>query len=292
MRILSVEYMRRLVDFLAGWGVKGLCISGGGEPSLHQGTWELPQYAVKMGMKAAYVTNGTVMNQALAEGLHACQWVSISVDAATRETYLQVKGADMFDRVMKNMLFLTAQKSNAFLCFKMLVLPENYTEIHQACKLAKSLGLSGFHIRPVDFEREDIVGHRKLDLPIDFIKEQFERCHEEETENFKVFTVMHKFDPQFHVVHEFNECLSTPVLMTVLADGNSYLCVDKKMEAPFKLGSAYPDPEQILAWWGSDRHREIIKAVNISGCSRCTFSQYNIQMEKVVKEDSMMVSFP
>ncbi|KKL93159.1 hypothetical protein LCGC14_1877460 [marine sediment metagenome] len=294
MRMLPDEYMYRLVDFLAAWGVKGLCISGGGEPTLHSGTWGLPQYAVSKGMEASFVTNATKMNQLIAEGLRACQWVSLSVDAAYRHTYQLVKGADMFDRVVANIKYLVSQKGNSqtFLIFKMVVLPENYQQIHDACKLAKGLGLSGFHVRPVDFERDDIVGHRRLDLPIDFIKEQFARCHEEETDDFKVFTVTHKFDPQFHTIHEFSRCLSTPLLIPILTDGNVYLCVDKKMEAAHRLGSAYPDPEQILTWWGSDRHRELIKSVDITRCSRCTFSQYNIQVEKAVVEDRMMLAFP
>ena len=36
MRQLPLDYMLKLVDFLSEWGVRGLCISGGGEPSLHK----------------------------------------------------------------------------------------------------------------------------------------------------------------------------------------------------------------------------------------------------------------
>ena len=158
--------------------------------------------------------------------------------------------------------------------------------------MAKGLVFSGFHVRPVDFERQDIKGHRKLDLPVEEIKEQFDKCHELETDTFKVFTVTHKFDPQFHTIHEFSRCLATPLLIPILQDGNAYLCVDVKMEAEYRLGSCYPNPESILGWWGSDRHRELIKSVDIGTCSRCTFSQYQIQIENVVLKDSMHLSFP
>ncbi len=46
--------MYRLVDFLSQWGVRGLCISGGGEPSLHEGVWGLPSYAVSKGMDVSF----------------------------------------------------------------------------------------------------------------------------------------------------------------------------------------------------------------------------------------------
>ena len=178
------------------------------------------------------------------------------------------------------------------LCFQFLLLPENMYSILGACKLAKELGVQDFHVRPVDFERSDIQGSKKLEFDIPRIEEQFARCHEEETQDFRVYTVTHKFDRQYHVKHDFSRCLATPLLIPILTDGNAYLCVDKKMEAKFKLGSCYPAPEHILDWWGSDKHRELIKNVNINQCSRCTFGQYNAQIENVVLKDGMCLAFP
>ena len=127
---------------------------------------------------------------------------------------------------------------------------------------------------------------------MDVVKEQFALCHEEETDDFHVYTVTHKFDPEFHVKHDFKKCLASPLVIPILTDGNAYLCVDRKMESKFRLGSCYPDPEKILDWWGSDKHREFVKSVNINKCSRCTWSQYNSQIESVVNKDGMCLSFP
>lgn len=115
---------------------------------------------------------------------------------------------------------------------------------------------------------------------------------EEETEDFRVYTVTHKFSPDFHVKHDFTKCLATPLVIPILQDGNAYLCVDRKMERPYKLGSCYPDPESILSWWGSDYHRDIVKSVDTGLCSRCTWSEYNRQIEEVVLQDGMCLSFP
>jgi hypothetical protein len=173
-----------------------------------------------------------------------------------------------------------------------LILPENYKQLHKICGWAKDIGMSGFNVRPVDFERSDIKGHKMLELPVKEVREQLEMCHELEDDDFKVFTVTHKFDNLFHVKHDFDKCLATPLLLPILQDGNAYLCVDKKMESKYKLGSCFPDPESILEWWGSDEHRQAIKNVNISDCSRCTFGQYNRQITEVVQNDSMILSFP
>lgn len=296
MRTLPTSYMHRLVDFLASWGVRGLCISGGGEPTLHSGVPEVLIHARNAGMKTSVFTNAVKMSEGLVDPLLGCQFISISINGANRETFQKIEGADCFNKVVENLSHLSTRarelKSETFTCVRMLILPENYTQIHKLCKLAKDLGMKGFNVRPVDFERNDIVGHRKLSLPVELIQEELNKCHEESEENFKVFTVTHKFDSEFHVHHDFNMCLSTPLLIPILQDGNAYLCVDKKMEASYRLGSCYPNPEEILKWWGSDYHRDIIKSVDVNLCSRCTFGQYNRQIEEVVGDDSMFVSFP
>jgi len=292
MRKLPTDYMFKLVDFLATWGVRGLCISGGGEPTLHPALPALIRHAHEK-MDVAVVTNATAIDDELAEALTLCRWVALSVDSGDRETYEKVKGRDLFDRAIANIQCLTKLRRNGTdLCFKFLLLPENIHTIHKACKLAKELGVQDFHVRPVDFERNDIEGHRKLDLDKTLIMEEFAKCHEEETESFRVYTVTHKFDPNFHVKHNFKKCLTTPLVIPILQDGNAYLCVDHKMERSHKLGSCYPNPENILTWWGSNYHRDLVKSVDVGLCSRCTWGEYNAQVEEVVLRDDMCLSFP
>ena len=297
IRRLPTEYMYHLVDFLAKWGVRGLCISGGGEPSLHRGAWGLPQHAVDKVMETSFVTNGVIMTPELAENMMLCRWVNFSVDAADKQTFELIKGADKFDDVIANISYVinyrTQTRSSVDITFSLLILPENQYSIHKACKLAKELGVQNFHARPVDFERRDIKGARRLDFDMPKIQEEFARCHEKETEDFHVYTVTHKFDPELHVKHNFKRCLATPLLFSILQDGNAYLCPDRKMEPQFRLGPCYPNPETILDWWGSEKHRQIIKSVNPAvHCTKCTKAEYNRQIEEVVLRDGMCLSFP
>jgi len=294
MRVLPTDYMFRLTDFLVSWGVRGLCISGGGEPTLHEALPHLIRHAAGK-MDVAVVTNATRISSDLAHALMQCKWVALSVDAGDPQTYTTVKGKDMFNEVVQNISQLVRLRNGiepVDLCFKFLLLPENIRSMHKACKLAKELGVQDFHARPVDFERSDIAGHRKLELDRLAILEEFEKCHEEETKDFHVYTVTHKFDSDFHVKHVFAKCLATPLVIPILQDGNAYICVDKKMERPYKLGSCYPDPESIFTWWGSDYHRDVVKSVDIGLCSRCTWSEYNRQVEETVLKDKMCLSFP
>lgn len=295
MRTLPTEYMLRLVDFLAKWGVRGLCISGGGEPSLHKGIASVIEATVGQ-MDVAFVTNATLIDDKLAEALMLCRWVALSIDSSNRNTYRAVKGKDYFQEATGGVEKLTKLRARTGakvdLCFKFLILPENQLSIYDTCKLAKELGVQDFHARPVDFERKDIVGNKQLVINKDIVEEQFAKCHQLEDRNFHTYTVTHKFDPEFHIKHDFKKCLATPLVIPILQDGNAYLCVDKKMESKFRLGSCYPEPEQILTWWGSKGHRQMIRSVNIEECSRCTWSQYNRQVEEAVIEDKMCLAFP
>ncbi|KKL47312.1 hypothetical protein LCGC14_2336820, partial [marine sediment metagenome] len=282
---LPFDYMQKLVYFLADWGVKGLCLSGGGEPTLHQRLPDLIHIAA-LEMDVAVVTNATNVIPELL----TCRWVALSVDAASRETYETVKGKDLFDKVCSNISNLVKQRngSKTDLCFKFLILPENQYEIFDACKLAKALGVQDFHARPVDFERSDIAGARPLPLDIEAIHRQFEQCHEIETDDFHVYTITHKFDTDFHVKCDFSSCLAASLVLPVLTDGNAYICVEHKMEEEYCLGSF----DDILNWWGGDRHRQMIKdIIPQRDCSRCIYSSYHQQIE-AVKTDSMCLSFP
>lgn len=295
IRKLPTEYLYKLVDFLANWGVSAICYSGGGDPSLHEGMPEILLHTQSRGMQSSFVTNGWYCPDNLIEAMMVCRWVCFSVNAADGQSQKKIMGRDMFDTVCRNIKRVTnlikKTDSKVDVAYRMLILPENQYSFVEACKIARELGVADFNVRPADFERSDIEGHRKLDIDIPKVLEQFEKCHELETPNFRVTTVIHKFDEQFHVKHQFAHCYGT-LILPILQDGNGYLCNEKKMEKKYLLGSAMP-PENILTWWGSERHREMMKAVIPNrDCSRCTQGGYFRQVEEVVLRDSMCINFP
>ena len=299
MRKLPTEYLLRLVDFLKEFGCKAGCFSGGGEPTLHDGLTKVLNRCTEIGLESSLVTNMADIKYDLMVALMQSRWVAMSVDACNSELYKKIKGRDRFLDVIRNIQNLTRLKavnnSKVDIAYKMLILEENYTTIFETCKLAKELGCNTFHVRPVDLERVDINGHKKQKFNMAIVKEEFAKCHEIETDDFACYTIVHKFDKDFHVTQNFRHCLSTPLLMTVLTDGNSYICVDKKVEKNWMLGSAYPDPSNILKWWGSDEHRERLKQIfpkTDCGGQRCTFCKYNEQMENIILEDKLYVNFP
>ncbi len=300
---LSKRYMQDLIEFGSKWGIRGVCLGGGGESLLNQDCWGLPSFSSARKLTSAVVTNGTIMSGDIARQLLYCQWVAFSVDAADSEVYQKVHGVDLFDKVIDNIKFLVnanQEHKHVDIAFRFLLLPENSHQIMDACALARELGVKNFHVRPVDFERKDFKLGRKLDLEIDKIQDQYALCHSMETEDFRVFTATHKFDDKFKPVHKFNKCLASSLLLQCCTDGYCYACVDHRVEERFKLGAFYnipsrgkTNPEIILTWWGSDAHRELVRSIKPDEeCGRCTLAEYNRQIEEVVERDSMHRWFP
>jgi MoaA/NifB/PqqE/SkfB family radical SAM enzyme len=109
-KIMTREHLRGLVDFCAEWGVKGVCIGGGGEPLMNRDVWDLPSYIKSKGMQPSFATNGSLINEQIAEEMMNCRWVGVSVDSATSETFEKIHGVDAFDRVVNNLRLLTETK--------------------------------------------------------------------------------------------------------------------------------------------------------------------------------------
>ena len=300
-KLMPREHLETLMSFMADWGVRGVCIGGGGEPLMNRAVWNLPSYIAKRGMKPSFATNGSLIDQAIAEEMMYCRWVGVSPDSGTKETFDRVHGVDMFEQVINNMRMLVKTKertgSKIDIAYKFLIRPDNWQDLYTAAKLAKDIGVRDFHARPVDLQRKDYDSAIQLNYDMDRIHEQFAQCHELEDNKFRVFTIMHKYSPEFKVEHNFKKCVSSSLMTQCCADGNVYVCADHRIEPRFKLCSHNPNPGEIIKYWGSDEHRRLLTSIDIDKeCARCTYGTFAQQIEELAMgskgEDPMCLDFP
>lgn len=301
-KIMTSEHLKNIIDFCADWGVRGVCIGGGGEPLMNRNVWTIPSYIDEKGMKSSFATNGSLINEEIAYEMMNCRWVGVSVDSATPGTFMNVHQVDAFEKVIRNLELLIKTKeqtgSKIDVSYKFLIRPDNWHEIYDACRLAREIGVRDFHARPADLERRDFHQAMTLNYNIDEIQELFQRSHElEEGNNFRVFTVMHKYDPEFRVMHTFKKCVSSSLMLQACSDGSAYVCADHRIEPRFKLTEHFPNPESIRDFWGSDKHRELLQSINVDReCGRCTYGEYARQIEELAfgenEEDPMCCDFP
>jgi len=295
-RRMTDDHLMNLVQFLCEWGVKAICFGGGGEPTLHTKLADALWKCKENGVSASIATNGTMLAshpKLLVAAAECCRWVGISVDSATAETYAIGRNKDTFQQTIDGIKALVdVTKETGGQCevsYKFLVFDYNQHEIYDACKLAKELGVRDFHARPADFSHQGMGDLKKSQNPydLDIIMEQFERCHELEDDNFRVFTVVHKFNPDFTPTKNFEFCYATPIVIQLCADSHTYFCVDQRHKPQYSLGTHFPDPRNILNFWGSDRHKEIVFGNTAKICTtRCTFGTYCKQVEELFAKNS------
>jgi MoaA/NifB/PqqE/SkfB family radical SAM enzyme len=284
-KIMDKTHALNLISFLADWGVKGFCFGGGGESTLNPALQDCVLKAKSKNKSVALITNAVSMDKNLIDTLAVCsRFVGCSIDAATPESYFKGKGADCFSNAISNMTQLVKKvkdyRSNCDISYKFLIFSYNQHEIYDACKLAKEIGVKDFHARPADFSHQGMKDKSNVEYDINLVNEQLEKCRELESEDFRVFTITHKFDNQYKPRRDFCNCYAMPVLIQCCADGNVYACLDQRMNKSYLLGSHYPNPQNILNFWGGEKHKELVFGNTPKKCStRCTIAPYNRQCE-------------
>ncbi len=295
---LSTDFVYRLIDFLASWGVKAICWAGGGEPTMHPDFGGFLQYAAKKGLGNGLLSNGTSKEPAvhIATGKFT-RWAGISVDAGNAETYRKIKGKDLFDRVLDNLDTMRYHSRHCSVGYKFLISPMNQYEIAEACGNAKSIGVNDFIVRPMDTMHQGMKNHEMEvnDFDREAIFAQFDECHALATDKFNVYTVMHKFNADFTHSKPFSQCYGAPLKVHIAPDGNVYFCDDQFYRPEYCLGSCAKDPYHIMNLWGREKHRELLYGDTPGKCkTRCCVGDYNIQCERlfVDNSDPMCRDFP
>lgn len=300
---LPEDHLIRLADFYAEWGVKSTCVAGGGEPFLNSGTGKMLLRLKENGVGCAPVTNGSLFTDELIDIIaRTSRWTGISMDAAHCDTYMKIKGISnpkIFDNVINNIVKLTKRikdiDSECEVGYKFLLHPLNAKEILDAAKLAKSLGVHDFQLRPVGWDNNLKIRDSE---PLDFsdskeiIDTQLEEALKLDDDDFHVYGIRHKFNSDFSRKISFKKCWASPVATLVFgADGNCNLCVDTRGMKDMILCSHFPDPYEVLKYWNSEKHKKILESIDPQKCPRCTIGPYNEVVEQVIIEDRMCRNF-
>ncbi len=295
---LSEKHILNVLEFLSKWGVKSVVWAGGGEPTYHPRFFELLERNAELGMDAAILSNGVIHNPRIAEQIgQLCRWAGISVDAGTEDTYVKLKGCATFGLVIKNIRIMVENSINCNVGFKFLISPSNQHELYQACEIARDIGATDFIARPMDMQHQGMTNTKFSieDFDVDLILSEFEKCHELESDDFHVYTVVHKFDRNLGHSKRFKQCYGAPLRIHIATDGNTYFCDDQYYQEYYKLGAHYPDPTNILSFWGGIKHKALLYGDTPKRCkTRCCVADYCIQCERlfVDKSDPMCMRYP
>jgi len=306
-QMLSLDQISSLVKLLTIWKTRAVCIAGGGEPLLNPHTPYLVRALQSAGIRAGLITNGVRLDRN-PEAYLDCVWVGCSVDAGSPDTYAKLKGTlpDTYQLVLNNLQDLAARtrlRSNPRSCevtYKYLIHPENYFDIYNAVKNAKAVGCDTFHARPGGDPWFALEGHEFAFTPtmVEEANRQLDEARKEfEDRSFKVFGVVHKFTDDWKIKHSFSRCHAASVNCHITPSGRIDLCCDRRGDPSLSLCTVEEElairegRSQEPIGWGSERHHQLINAINIKECPRCTYSHVNEIFDHVLLKDSMLCDF-
>jgi Predicted Fe-S oxidoreductases len=279
---MSPETMKKIVKTLKSWKTLACCLGGGGESLLNPVTLDLIDELYKLNIELGIVTNGSVLLDK--KHLSKCRWVGVSVDAANAITHSKIKGVstNCFYKVINDLYEMT--NKGAEISYKFLIHPDNYLEIYEATKLAKKIGCNLIHIRPgaEPWFKKDKSWHFNNEMVL-AIREEIKKARELEDNNFKVYGITEKFNPDFSVRKSFKECYACFTTCFINYVGDVGLCCDRRGDKKIILCNI----KDANKYWGSKKHFKIHENIDIIKCPRCTYSHVNEIFENVIIEDRM-----
>ena len=89
--------MKRITEFSA-LGVKSIMYAGEGEPFLNKDTPEIILHTKRSGIDVGITTNGVLLRPSVTDMiLNSVEWIKISLNAGTAETYAKIHGTNEKD---------------------------------------------------------------------------------------------------------------------------------------------------------------------------------------------------
>jgi pyruvate-formate lyase-activating enzyme len=284
---LSDEQIDALPGALAEWGVRAVCIAGGGEPTMHPRLGRLIEGFRRRNVQVGVVTNGTMLGRV--PELVLCRWVGVSVDAGCRDTYRRLKGVDRFEDVIEGMRTLRSKAADLELTYKFLLTPENIADLPSAACFAASLKCSAFHARPAGRTWTDVADGRtgSLFTAADVTKVEalmYSVGLDLKAAGVPAILSAGKFEPRgWAPSFKFHRCHA--VGMTCVINATEVgLCCDRRGDPRTKLCD-WTRPADIVEAWGGARHRDVMEQIKLSDCPRCTYAPHNELYEQFVTSD-------
>ncbi|MFH1859430.1 MAG: radical SAM protein [bacterium] len=149
---MSFEGFRKIFDQIKPLR---LTLSGLGESLVNPALVDMIRYANGFGTAVSTTSSMALsdipMEQLVASGLKR---LKISLDAADAKTYQDIRGLNLFDRVVENIKCMVAlkRKKNTILphlCLQVVIQSKNISQLSRIVELAHNLGVNSISLEPV-----------------------------------------------------------------------------------------------------------------------------------------------
>lgn len=267
---LSFENIKKLFLDLKRGGTKGVVIEGGGEPTLHKDFNRIIWLAKEIGLSVGLITNGT--KEIEKELLDKFQWIRVSLDASNADEFLNIKGLDLFESVIKNIVLYKEKCSTVGVGY--IVTKENINNLDALVIRLREIGVDYIQFRPVVDYDELMV----TDASFEYLKKY-------ETDTFLVD--VSGFENNSFSGNGGVPCYASSLTSVISGDGNVFICGRLNIYSWLKpIGNIKIESFNSI-WNGCERERQIKMVNEVEFCKKycpqCRLSKYNLFFEGIKK---------
>lgn len=262
------EYLEKLFEDLAAGGTKGVTFEGGGEPTMYKYFDRVIMACKNAGLAAGLITNGTVK---LSEDiLKEFEWIRVSLDATTEAEYLDLKGVNLFERVMSNIAHYAKYCKTVGIGF--VVTKTNISQIESLVMRLRTVGASYIQMRPV------------VDCP-DLYPEGVDLTYLRfyQTRSFGVIVDGMKENAESG--NHNLPCVANGITSIISGDGSVYLCGRLNIYDWLKPIGNIKEQDFKDIWEGEERRKqwEMVQDADFcsKNCPQCRVSKFNELLDKV-----------
>lgn len=237
-RLTNPKVMEKVItDMLAyereGFRIQNFSFSGiTGEPMVAKkafmGAVDLLKADKERNVRVGVFSNSALIDDDLIQTLLKMDYINVSLDAATPETFAKLKyagleaGKGMYDRIIANITKLAKARdesgSKLAINASMILHPDNFHELYDAAVLLKAIGVDALRMK------QDISGGRLLSpAQLQQASELVEKTEAIQGDDFK-FIQIHHLDKPPVTKRQFQNCRVTDLWGAVGSDGSVFPC--------------------------------------------------------------------
>lgn len=266
-KLVNPENMRKLIQGIIdyekdGFRVENVSFSGiTGEPMASKKSFMVAiDLLHQAGRRLGIFSNAVLIDDDLIQTLLKMNYINISFDAGTPETYAKLKyagkeeGKAVFQHLLDNIQKLVkarneSKDSKLEINASFILYPSNYKEIFEAAKLLKSLGVGTLRMKQ-DNSGRMLLNNTQMEEAEDLFKKIESICDDK----FR-FIKIHKLNNPSEMKRSFDKCVIADLIGAVGSDGNVYPCNYHCTVGAKIYGSAIENPFGEV--WESKERMEI-----------------------------------
>lgn len=267
----------KLLDDLCGSSVRGIILSGGGEPTIYPHFKEVARKIAETRLKACLYTHGGHIGRHIGEIADAFVEVRISLDAAsplTHSSYHSGGDTSSFSNILRNMERLKDLNPEVRVGLSILLTDRSARELAGLDSIVREPFVDFLLLKFSRFPRDnEWVTPTKL------------QAIEERVSGMNKLASVYYRSPYAETSGSFPvlKC-RTHFLKTLIApDGTVNICNQRRGDETMVLGSLFTDDFWLI--WNREHHNLVHNGIDTSKCPPCRHVAYNDIIEHVDLDD-------